>query len=81
MTVAAAFMLARLAFGTLARRQERKARKLLARLDDLIAEPEAAPAEPVEHTAIEEADRIDASLLADEANPDRVLPDRRRERE
>ncbi len=81
LTVAAAFMLARLAFGVLARRQERKARKLLARLDDLIAEPEAAPAEPVEHTAIEQADRIDASLLADEADPEDIPAARRRERE
>ena len=81
LTVATAFMLARLAFGTLARRQERKARKLLARLDDLIAEPEAAPAEPVEHTAIEQADRIDTSLLADVADPEEIPSARRRERQ
>ena len=80
-TVATAFMLARLAFGTLARRQERKARKLLARLDDLIAEPEAALAERVDPTAIEDADRIDPSLLAEEADAERLPPARRWERE
>ncbi len=79
--MATAFMLARLAFGALARRQERKARKLLARLDDLMSEPEVAPAEPVEHTATRQADRIDASLLADEADPEEIPPERRRERE
>ena len=78
--VMAAFMLARLAFGAIARRQERKARKLLARLEDLIAEPEVALAEPVAPAAIEETDRIDASLLSDEKAPEALLPERRRER-
>ncbi len=80
-TLASAFMLARLAFGALARRQERKARKLLARLDDLIAEPEAAPAERVDPTAIQQTGRLDPSLLAEEADAEHVPPARRRERE
>ena len=77
-TVAAAFMLARLAFGALARRQERKARKLLARLDDLIAEPEAAL--HVDPTAIQQTGRLDPSLLAEEADAERLPPARRRAR-
>ena len=78
-TLATAFMLARLAFGALARRQERKARKLLARLDDLIAEPEAAL--HVDPTAIQQTGRLDPSLLAEEADAERLPPARRRERE
>lgn len=79
--VFAFYMIARLIFGALARSQERKARKLLNRLEDLIAEPEAALAEPVAPTAIEETGRIDAALLSDDPAPDPLSPERRRERE
>ena len=80
LTLAAAFMLARLAFGALARRQERKARKLLARLDDLMSEPEAVLAERVDPTAIQETGRLEPSLLADEADTEEIPSARRRER-
>ena len=68
--VFAMHMLARFAFGALARKQERKARKLLARLEAVLATPEAPrPARLAQHTA-PETDRIDASLLSDEAAPE-----------
>ncbi len=63
-------MLARVGFGTLARKQERKARKLLARLEDLVDTPEAPqPARVAQHTA-PETNRIDTALLADETESD-----------
>jgi hypothetical protein len=82
-TVFALHMAARLLFGSIARRQERKARKLLARLDDLIATPEEAPPEPRERVAAPEPEsgRLDDALLSgDVAAEDDPLP-RRRERE
>ena len=60
-------MLARFAFGALARKQERKARKLLARLEDLLATPEAPRPARVALGTAPETDRIDAALLSDEA--------------
>ena len=62
--------LARFAFAALARKQERKARKLLARLEGLLDTPEAARPERVAQQTPPEADRIDATLLSDEAEPE-----------
>jgi len=76
----AVFMLARLAFGAVARSQERKARKLLARLDDLIEEPNEALRDVVD-VPVETPSRIDATLLSGEETPERAQPARRRERE
>lgn len=74
-------MLARLAFGAIVRRQERKARKLLTRLEDLIAEPETALAPSTEPMATQAASRIDAALLSDERDLEHNSPERRRARE
>ena len=76
----AAFMLARLAFGALGRSQERKARKLLTRLDDLMSEPEAVRSIQIPDEFLKKG-RIDASLLSDEETPEEIPPAQRQERE
>jgi len=50
--------------------------QLLARLDDIISEPEAAPPEPAQRIAAPETPRIDAGLLSDEAPPEALPSDR-----
>ena len=72
-------MLARLAFGALSRKQERKSRKLLARLEELIAVPDATAPEPAQRIATPLPGRIDAALLSDDAAPDHAPPDEARE--
>lgn len=73
-------MIARLSFGSFARKQDRKARKLLTHLNELIATPEAEAALPegVEQKAAPEAGRIDATLLS--ATPEHVASAQRPER-
>jgi low affinity Fe/Cu permease len=76
----AVFMLARLGFGAIARSQERKAHKLLARLDALIEETEEGDSDEV-GVALGAPSRIDAALLSDEEASEPVQPTRHRERE
>ncbi len=77
--VFAMHMLARLAFGALSRSQERKSRKVLARLEDLIAVPEETAVVPADRIAAPQPDRIDASLLTGDAAPDHDPADQTRE--
>ena len=72
-------MLARFAFGAIARKQERKARKLLARLQNLLETPEAPQPARVALPTAPEADRIDASLLSDEAESEHPSSERTQE--
>ncbi len=81
--LAALFMIARLTFGSMVRKKDRKARKLLVRLDELLIAEEAGAALPdgVVQKEVPEASRIDATLLSDDDAQDHVGSARRLERE
>lgn len=74
------YMVGWLSFRLFTRKQDRKAHRLLARLDNLLAEAGPDSAELVDQIDSSEVPRIDDSLLDDETRSEHTSRGRRRER-
>ncbi|NNE47941.1 MAG: hypothetical protein HKN37_14920 [Rhodothermales bacterium] len=75
------YMVGWLSFRTFTHKQDSKARKLLARLDNLLAEAGTDTVDRVDLIDTSEARRIDDSLLEDETRSEHTSRGRRRERD
>jgi hypothetical protein len=75
------YMVGWFSFRFFTRKQDRKAHKLLARLDNLLAEAGVESTDGVKQIVTSDARRIDDSLLEDETRSEHTSRGRRRERD